>query len=69
MAAQIVKQSNVTTQNLSSFFRRPKLASQIILICDWLSGPPLSEQERIDRKLTDYNYRERLWTEAFLMGR
>jgi hypothetical protein len=57
MAAQTVKQSNLTTQGLSSFFSCPQIASRIILIYDWLLGPPMSEQERVNRKLADYNYR------------
>ena len=67
MVAQIVKQSNVITPGFSSFFRRPRIARPLILIYAWLSGPPLSEQQRINRKLADI-HRERLWSDAFLMG-
>jgi hypothetical protein len=68
MAAQIVNQSDIRKPGLSGSFRLPHIVERIISIYDWLSGPPLSEQERINRKLPEYD-RERLWVDAFLMDR
>ena len=31
----------------------PKLGHQIVAIYDWLSGPPMTEQERVTRVLTE----------------
>ena len=31
----------------------PKLGHQIVAIYDWLSGPAMTEQERISRALTE----------------
>ncbi len=31
----------------------PKLGHQIVVIYDWLSGPPMTEQERVTRALTE----------------
>ncbi len=31
----------------------PKLGHQIVAIYDWLSGPPMSEQERITRGIAE----------------
>jgi hypothetical protein len=71
MVAQIVNQPNIRSSirkpGLLSSFRLPQIVEQVISIYDWLSGPLRSEQERINRKLAEYD-RERLWTDAFLMG-
>ena len=31
----------------------PKLGHQIVAIYDWLSGPPMTEQERVTRALAE----------------
>jgi hypothetical protein len=71
MVAQIVNQPHIRSSTrkpgLLDSCRLPQVVEQVISIYDWLAGPPRSEQERINRKLAEYD-RERLWTDAFLMG-
>jgi hypothetical protein len=49
-----VDQPTVTTQvNRHEKGFLPKITHQIVSIYDWLSGPAMSEQERIHRELNE----------------
>jgi hypothetical protein len=43
----------------------PKIGHQLVHIYDWISGPPMSEHERIQREITETEPYRRLGPTSF----